>query len=68
MEIHQQSVRTEVHNYLQACVNLLMRAQRSRHEFMLASRTIQAKTGEYTVHEMILIQEMLHRVSNHLGR
>lgn len=68
MDILQQSVRPEEHSYLLACVTLLTRAQESHHEFMLASRNLQAKTTQYTVHEMILIQEMLHRVSNHLRR
>ena len=66
--IHPSFIRNEVRDYLQACVNLVSGNDGSHDEFMVASQSLQAKTGRYTDDEMILVQEMLYRVSSHLGR
>ena len=66
--IHQSFIRIEVRNYLQACVNLVAGNDGSHDEFMVASQHLHAKAGKYTDDEMILVQEMLYRVSSHLGR
>ena len=66
--IHQSSIRFEVRDYLQACVNLLSGNPGSHDEYRLASHGLQAKAGKYTDDEMNLVQEMLYRVSSHLGR
>ena len=65
--VHQSFIRIEVRDYLQACVNLVSGNHGSHNEFMVASQHLQAKAGKYTDDEMILLQEMLYRVSSHLG-
>lgn len=66
--IDQSSIRFEVRDYLQACANLVSGNHGSHDEFSLASQGLQAKAGKYTDDEMNRVQEMLYRVSSHLGR
>ena len=63
MASQQSIIRPEVLEYLHACVNILISKDGSHDEFLLASQTLQQKDGTYTDEELILVQEMLYRLS-----
>ena len=56
-------IRQEVRQYLDACTNLLGQKPRSHEEFMLASQLLKQKNGKCTDEELVLVLEMLRRVS-----
>ena len=58
-----QGIRQEVRQYLDACTNVLARKPRSHEEFMLASQLLKQKNGKCTDEELVLVLEMLRRVS-----
>ena len=60
-------IRREVLTYLKACNSLLGRTKGAHGQFMAASAALQNKSGIYTDEELVLVQEMLHRVSGAVG-
>ena len=60
-------IRPEVHQYLDACTNLLARKPVSHEQFMRASQLLQQKNGKFTDEELVLVQEMLRRISIQLA-
>src|SRR5262245_12858447 len=59
--------RPEVRYYLRACENLIAGIEGAHEEFMVASVAMERKSGLYTVVELTVVQNMLHRVSEELG-
>ena len=56
-------LRKEVHEYLQACQDLLNGESGAYDQFILASQTLATQNDKYTDGELTLVQQMLNRLS-----
>ncbi len=61
-------IRAEVLAYLKAGRRLLRRLAGSHDQFMIASQILQQKESPYTEKELVLVQDMVLRISVKLGR
>lgn len=64
---HLPGIRHEVRRYLLACMSLLAGTKGSHEEFLFASQLLQKKNGQYTDQELVLVHEVIYRVSAKLG-
>jgi hypothetical protein len=57
------AIRQEVSGYIVTCAKRLAGDKGAHDELMVASQLLQQKHGQYTDEELVILQNMIHRVS-----